>query len=263
MRPFAYTLFFAAVAVWTGQSAMADGSNSRVKDEVRHETWIKALAQFDSANSPEEFRDAGKTLESISFDGYSNGAVFYNLGNIYFRAGDFGKAILNYRKAKHFRPRDPYLEANLQQALLLAPGRITASPKPWWLHVMFWHNFVAYSTRVWIAILLLGLAPLVLLVAVTIRKNRLIGLALAIALIGLAFCADSFLNSPARLLASYAVITGETIARKGIDKDYEPAFDQPVRDGAEFQVLDETNGWTLGHFEGIGDGWVKNEFVGR
>ena len=60
-----------------------------------------------------------------------------------------------------------------------------------------------------------------------------------------------------------AVITGETIARKGIGNSYEPAFDQPLRDGAEFRVLNETSDWTFGHFESIGDGWVQNDFVAR
>jgi hypothetical protein len=60
-----------------------------------------------------------------------------------------------------------------------------------------------------------------------------------------------------------AVITGETIARKGTGQSYEPAFDQPLRGGAEFEVLTETNDWTFGHFEGIGDGWVRDEFVAR
>jgi hypothetical protein len=60
-----------------------------------------------------------------------------------------------------------------------------------------------------------------------------------------------------------AVITGETIARKGTGNSYEPAFDQPLRDGAEFQILTETPDWTFGHFESIGDGWVRNEFVAK
>ena len=59
------------------------------------------------------------------------------------------------------------------------------------------------------------------------------------------------------------MITGETVARKGIGKDYEAAFDSPLKDGAEFMVLEEINGWTFGHFNGIGDGWVRNEFVAR
>ena len=57
----------------------------------------------------------------------------------------------------------------------------------------------------------------------------------------------------------HGVVTRETIARKGIGKDYEPAFDQPLKDGAEFTVLSENGDWIFGHFEGIGDGWLRRE----
>ena len=46
----------------------------------------------------------------------------------------------------------------------------------------------------------------------------------------------------------HGVVTGETIARKGIGKNYEPAFDQPLKDGAEFTILSENGDWIFGHF---------------
>jgi hypothetical protein len=55
------------------------------------------------------------------------------------------------------------------------------------------------------------------------------------------------------------VVIRETIARKGIGKDYEPAFTQPLKDGAEFTILSEAGDWVFAHFEGIGDGWLRRE----
>ena len=78
---------------------------------------------FDNAKSADDFRAAATTLESLVEEGFRNGAVYYNLGNAYYRAGEFGRAILNYRKAKPYRPQDPLLEANLQQAIAAAPGK--------------------------------------------------------------------------------------------------------------------------------------------
>ena len=85
----------------------------------------------------------------------------------------------------------------------------------------------------------------------------------AITGVAILFVTDAGLNSPENANLNRAVITGETVARKGIGKDYEAAFDTPLNDGAEFVVLQETNSWTFGHFSGIGDGWVRNEFVAR
>ncbi len=229
----------------------------------RQRQFLQSIDLFDRAKSPSEFRESAAVLESIVADGFCNGAVYYNLGNAYYRAGDFGRAILNYRKAKPYRPTDPLLEANLQQALLSAPGKIAEPPKPWWRYVIFWNDSLAYPTRVKIAIVSLSLVPLIALVSVLFYRRRLVWLAGGVLVIAFLFAIDAGLNSPESFNAKRAVITGETLARKGIGRDYEAAFDSPLKDGAEFTVLEETNGWTFGHFNGIGDGWVRNEFVAR
>ena len=98
-------------------------------------------------------------------------------------------------------------------------------------------------------------------VAIVMRRGSLLS-AMAVALIfGIALSAECLLHDPAQ--AHRAVIITETTARKGTGKDYEPAFDQPLRDGAEFTVLTETSDYFFGHFEGIGDGWVRKEDVAR
>ena len=54
---------------------------------VRASGRFCALEQFDASKSPADYRQAAETLESIVVDGYCNGAVFYNLGNAWFRGG--------------------------------------------------------------------------------------------------------------------------------------------------------------------------------
>src|SRR5437868_1528783 len=95
---------------------------------TRERTFVRALEVFDAAKTPADYRESAALLESLLADGFRNGAVFYNLGNAYFRAGEYGRSIAAYRKAKPYRPRDPYLEANLRQALSVAPGRLPEPP---------------------------------------------------------------------------------------------------------------------------------------
>lgn len=229
----------------------------------RQQVFLRFITLFDAAKNPDEFRESAKVLESMVADGVSNGAIFYNLGNAYYRAGEFGRAILNYRKAKPYRPRDTLLEANLQQALLASPGKLPEAARPWWLHVMFWTEVLSYPNRVLIALGFFALAPVVALASVLLRHRSWMFLAGGFVAIGSMFALDITLNSPDRALQTRAVIIGETVARKGIGKNYEAAFDSPLKDGAEFDILQEANGWTFGHFNGIGDGWVSNEFVAR
>ena len=94
---------------------------------------------------PGDYRESAALLESLLADGFRNGAVYYNLGNAYFRAGEYGRSIAAYRKAKPYRPRDPYLEANLRQALSVAPGRLPEPPAPWWRHVLVLERLAVVS----------------------------------------------------------------------------------------------------------------------
>lgn len=230
---------------------------------VRERTFIRALELFDAAKSPGEYRESASQLESILSDGFRSGAVFYNLGNAYYRAGEFGRAILNYRKAKPYLPRDPYLAANLQQALAVAPGRLPDPARPLWTHILFWTEWLSYPSKVRIASLTFVLAAIGTGLAVTLRRPRIHLVSIGLLVIGTAMTVDISLCQVDMTGSRRAVITGETVARKGTGNSYEPAFDQPLRDGAEFHVLSETSDWTFGHFEGIGDGWVRNEFVAR
>ena len=240
----------------SGEAHAAEpGSNER--------SFVRALELFDSAKSPDEYRESAQVLESILADGLRNGAVFYNLGNAYYRAGDYGRAILNYRKAKPYLPNYPYLTSNLEQALAAAPGRLAEPSRPWWSHVLFWTDWLSFPAKVKVFFCGMSLAAIATAAAVLFRIPRL-----SLPIVLLVFCSlavglDAALNDTEITGFRRAVITGETTARKGTDNSYEAAFDQPLRDGAEFQILNETHDWTLGHFEGVGDGWVRNEFVAR
>lgn len=242
---------------------VCSSSTFAVDKGSRERTFLQALERFDSAKSSDDYRETAMILESILADGFENGAVYYNLGNAWFRAGQYGRAILNYRKAKPYRPRDPYLTANLEQALAAAPGKLGEPPRPWWLHVMFWTDWFSYPVKVHAFFVAAAIAAITSTIAVFLRRSRLHWIAAGLVLISAALAVDSFLNNPDFVNAHRAVMTGETIARKGMGSSYEPAFDQPLRDGAEFQVLNQTADWTFGHFEGIGDGWIRNEFVAR
>ena len=229
----------------------------------RERAFIRALDLFDAATSADQYREAAKEFESILTDGYRSGAVYYNLGNSYFRAGEYGRAILNYRKAMPYLPRDPYLKANLKQAIAVAPGKLAEPPTPWWSHVLFWSEWVSFPSKVMACGIALCGAALLLVIAVTLRVSRLLWLVPVLLAIGLTVGVDIVLDNAEAMGSQHAVITGETIARKGTGNSYEPAFDQPLRDGAEFTVLSTSSDWTLGRFEGIGDGWVRNDFVAR
>ncbi len=229
----------------------------------RQRTFIRALEIFDAAKTKQDYRESAAVLESLLVNGFRNGAVYYNLGNAYFRAGEYGRAIAAYRKAKPYRPRDPNLEANLRQALSVAPGHLPEPPPPLWTHVLFWSGWLSFPEKAYAALGGYLLAALVACAAMFLRRGRLYWASAALVICAIVLTLDAGLAYADIAWSRQGVVTTETIARKGIGKDYEPAFNQPLKDGAEFTILSETGDWIFGHFEGIGDGWLRREHTAR
>lgn len=59
---------------------------------------------------------AAQVYQQLVDQGFADSVLFYNLGNAYFKQGDYGRAILNYRRAQQMAPRDADIKANLDLA---------------------------------------------------------------------------------------------------------------------------------------------------
>lgn len=77
------------------------------------------LSVFASANadySAGHFAEAISGYEQLVQSGKWSANLFYDLGNAYDRAGDFGRATLNYERALALDPKHPETQANLRLA---------------------------------------------------------------------------------------------------------------------------------------------------
>jgi len=63
-----------------------------------------------------KYAQASQAYEQVAAQGVADAALFYNLGNAYFKQADVGRAILNYRRAGWISPRDADIHANLALA---------------------------------------------------------------------------------------------------------------------------------------------------
>jgi tetratricopeptide (TPR) repeat protein len=86
-------------------------------------TAASALAQSDAdftkANqeyAQGHFKEAISRYETLVRAGQWSATLFYDLGNAYFRTGDFGRAILNYERALALERHHPEATASLQIA---------------------------------------------------------------------------------------------------------------------------------------------------
>ena len=86
--------------------------------------FYKATAFYENARYEEAIAQYSLLLEQ----GLESGPLYYNLGNCYLKKGEFGRAILNYERAKRIIPRDSDLKSNDEYAKLLVrepPGEST------------------------------------------------------------------------------------------------------------------------------------------
>ena len=86
---------------------------------------------FDEANDffiKENYDKSIELYELIIESGQENSAVFYNLGNSYYRLEDIGQAIWAYKNANRLNPRDKDITHNLKVAEANKIDRINPPP---------------------------------------------------------------------------------------------------------------------------------------
>jgi tetratricopeptide (TPR) repeat protein len=82
-------------------------------------SFAQAEGDFTKANqeyAQGHFKEAISGYEALVRAGQWSANLFYDLGNAYFRVGDFGRAILNYERALALERHHPEATANLQIA---------------------------------------------------------------------------------------------------------------------------------------------------
>lgn len=77
---------------------------------------VEAQKTFEEANQNFEKGDVDGALtryETLAARGFGGAPLFYNLGNVHYRRGERGKAILWYERAERLAPRDSDIRFNL------------------------------------------------------------------------------------------------------------------------------------------------------
>lgn len=96
---------------------------------------VEAAGLFREANAlygQGKYAEAAEAYRGIADRGFSGAALYYNLGNAYFKQGVLGRAVLNYRRAWKLSPGDPEIAKNLEYALENVRDDLAALPLPIW-----------------------------------------------------------------------------------------------------------------------------------
>ncbi len=115
------------------------------------------LAAANALYEKGEYTNAVETYERLVETGFESEALFYNLGNAYYKSGQVGKSILNYERARLLDPDDEDIQQNLEIAGLSTVDRFEVLPKPL-ITTAYQGFFCALSPSNWAIVALMLLA---------------------------------------------------------------------------------------------------------
>jgi len=212
-----------------------------------------------------KYADAREAYQQIPKGGYVSGAVFFNLGNAYYKEGDIGKAILNYERARRFMPGDDDLLHNLQLANLQIADRIEPTPR---LFIWdFWDKMrqsISLGAATWLAFgvyLLLICCIGLFVVSRKYARRKLALLVAAVSVVGLLISATILIGKIDEIHSTdTAVVMAQiTTAKNSPDDRSSDAF--VLHAGVKVRITDQVNDWLKVRLADGKVGWLQETAV--
>jgi tetratricopeptide (TPR) repeat protein len=208
-----------------------------------------------------KYDQAIEAYEKISRTGFESGALYYNLGNSYFKKGELGRALLNYERSRLFIPGDSDVRSNYNfvRSLLNVPSGPQGAP--WflkWADLLFdgtgMNGLTVIVSVLWIAMLALSAARLWL----PALKPY------AVPLAGL--CAAALVVSSVALARKTAFYEhGAVVLGSELEAKFEPGAGATtyfkLAEGSPVFILDRTAGWVKIRRPDAKIGWVPADSI--
>ena len=184
-----------------------------------------AEQSFVAAKSEDEFLAVAGQYQQILDSGFRSGAVLYNQGNAFLKAGQPGRAIAAYRQAKRFRPGDPLLDSNLRTAL----SQTGVEDRPSIVdRLLFWQGWISYGSKFMWSTIFLGAAVLCFVLSQLMAKRLMLKVGIAFALITtLSIISTGYDWYRFDVLRHGVIVADSVVARKGAAESYDAAFTEP------------------------------------
>jgi len=220
-------------------------------------SFIEANHLFSQGN----YEEAASLYEKITTS-IKNGQLYYNLGNAYLKLGKVGAAILSYRNAQAYSPRDQDLRANLRFARQLTKDKIDPKSGGSIIRtICFWYD--AFNQRELLLALLVinGLFWAVALLRIWFRHELLYWSCLAsfvlLIIIGATLSAQAYQT---KFRKEAVVTTAQLAVRAGNGLNNTVLF--YLHEGTEFRITGRNTGWVRIELPDGKIGWVQTKFVG-
>jgi tetratricopeptide (TPR) repeat protein len=225
------------------------------------ESASDAFLQANKLYEEAKYNQAAAMYENLLRDGRVSSAIYFNAGNAWFKSGQIGRAIYDYRRAGQLSPRDPDIRANLEIARARAGTNIAALPGSRWTR---WVGRLTLNEWAWAA----STAAALFFFVLTARQispafgksSGGAAWALAAAAVWLLICLG--LSIDQQLLEKTSiVIVPEAVVRRGPLDESQSAF--TAHDGAEMSVLGRDGDWLQVSDATRRIGWLQQKDVAQ
>lgn len=224
--------------------------------------WTKA----NEAYKDKQFSEALKLYEGFIEEGLASAALFYNMGNVYYRQDKIGLAILYYEKALKLSPRDAAVRANLALAQSRQVDQIQALPA---FFLDRWQQGLQsiFSSNTWsvLGLLLLwaGVGGLIFWLLASVRTQRKRGFIIGSTLLILSIIPfylsagrSSFEQNPGTAI----LLESEYGLRTAPEE--ESTVILPLHEGVKLLIVDRIGEWMKVQLEDGEQGWLPEEALG-
>jgi len=218
---------------------------------------------FEAANAKYQagdFKAAAALYEEIIKNSQGTGAVYFNLGNTYFRLGQKGKALIAYERAFKVIPRDQDLLWNMDVLKSALPDKIEPANENL---IIYWlKSMAAKFTIDEISLAITAALSWWLLTAVLLfflpQAKRLMRVVRAPIILFLAVAAILFFfNWIENKDPKVVILTKEAFARYGPSEKETKAF--LLHEGAEAKVKDKSKDWLFVVLKNNNSGWIPKQ----
>jgi len=221
------------------------------------------ITSFNKANQiyqKNNYNQALKIYLKLENNQYKNVALYYNIGNCYYKLEDFGRAVLYYEKALHISPKDKDILKNLKLAKIhLQDKEIEVASNPFALFFSWILNFFSVNAYIVISLILfacVGCFGLSFLLFESLRKQwikQIFVLSLILFLIIGSLASVKIYKTEYQ---HYGIVTASvTSIMSGPGDNFSLLF--TLHSGSKLRIIKKQKDWSLVSMKNGYAGWVK------
>ncbi len=207
-----------------------------------------------------DFEKSIKLYEELIQNKNISASIYYNLGNAYFKNGNFSKAILNYERALKITPDDEEVNFNLKIASLKVVDKMESVPE---IFYKKWINKFAtfFSSKTWTILLIIFVWFLFIAASfyfisrsVQIKKISFVFLLVLLFISAGTGIIAARSNAITHIDKKGIIMSSSVYVKSSPDEKGNDLF--ILHEGTKVEILDNLNNWNKIRIANGGIGWM-------